>query len=135
MKLSPKFKIIFLLTLAVLYFSGLGYFLLDHFVKVQGTLGEENSPWQLTSLHMHAVAGLFFLFLFGYLFSVHIFPGLKGRKRKKSGLTVLTVFVILSLTVPGLYYLNDDVFKNYFVFVHTYLGLSTVLLFALHLLA
>ncbi len=131
---NRRFKIIFLFSVLGLYLSGLLYFIFDHFFKISGAFGTENHAWQLPTLHVHAILGLLFLFLFGYVYGMHIEPGLKGTRRRFSGIVMVGVIILLSVSVPGLYYLTDGNFKSGTVFVHTYLGLVAPVPFLLHLL-
>ena len=131
-RMTREFKIVFLTTCIVLYISGVAYFYFEHFVRVATDFGEDQSPYQALILHLHGIAGLLFLGLFGYLYATHVKPGLRGRARKLSGYMILTVVLILCFTVPGLYYLGSERLRALFSNVHTYLGLAVILPFFWH---
>jgi len=132
MQLTRNFKIIFFSACIGLYISGVAYYYFEHFVRVTTEFGNDQSPYQALILHLHGMIGLLFLSLFGYLWATHIRPGLRGRVRKKSGLTMLFSVLILCLTVPGLYYLGDEKLRAVFSNVHTYLGLAVIVPFLVH---
>lgn len=134
MKLGPRFKAALLWTSAFLYMSGLAVWLLaTRFQTDNGYGGLESSPWKPAVLHAHSVAGLAFLGLFGYLWSAHVEPGLKQRKKKRSGLTLLAFFAILFLTVPFLFYATGETVRSSAAWVHTWLGAVLLAPFLFHL--
>ncbi|HVV71569.1 MAG TPA: hypothetical protein VHI52_08735 [Verrucomicrobiae bacterium] len=132
-RFSRRFKAVFFISAVLLYFSGVGYVIFDTFVHVKGEFGNEPHPLQIHFLHLHGIAGLVFLFVFGHLFASHIRPGLRGHRRKVTGLSIFIPLAVLALTVPGLYYFGNEHLKNMVAAVHTYLGLVTVIPFGLHL--
>jgi hypothetical protein len=134
MKLSRGFKALLLWTSAFLYLTGLAVWLLATRLQTDnGYGGFEPSPWKATTLHAHSIAGLAFLGLFGYLVSVHVEPGLKQRKKKRSGLTLLVVFGILFLTVPFLFYATGETARAWTAAVHTWLGAALLAPLLFHL--
>lgn len=133
MKLSPRFKAVLLRTSAFLYMTGLAAWLLaSRFQSDQG-YGLEPSPLKPWFLHAHAVAGFLFLALFGYLWHAHVEPGLKHRKKKLSGLTLLAALGILFATVPLLFYLTGESERAWTAAVHTWLGAAVLAPFLFHL--
>ncbi len=132
MRMSLDFKIIFFTACIALYVSGVAYFYFEHFVRVATDFGSDQSPYQALILHLHGMVGLVFLSLFGYLWATHIRPGLRGRARKTSGLTMLVAVLVLCLTVPGLYYLGSEKLRAIFSNLHTYLGLAAIVPFVVH---
>lgn len=130
--MSPPFKKVFLTSAALLYLSGVGYMILDTFVKVKGEFGSEHHPLQAPLLHVHGIVGLVFLVVFGHLYATHIRPGLRGRRRKRSGYFILIPLTLLALSVPALYYPASEELKNLVAGLHTYLGLAALIPFGLH---
>lgn len=132
MRLFQPFKTIFLFTLALLFFSGVMEFVLATWYTKQTDLGEQASPWQLTTLQIHSVSGFMFMFLFGYLWATHVVPSFRRGRRLFSGLTLTALIVILALTVPLLFYATDETLKSAAAAIHTYLGLASIVPFILH---
>lgn len=133
MKFSSTFKKIFFLSLGLLFFSGVGEFVLNHFYQQESNLGPVPHTWQIPSLHLHSMAGLWFLTIMGYLFAKHIQPGLQGERRKVSGFVLWMVLSFLILTVPILFYAVDEDWKSWTVLLHTYVGLLLPIPLAQHI--
>lgn len=134
MKIHQPFKNILYLTLFGLYTTGLVVWILQTWFKVDNGFGPEAPASTIWYLRLHAWIGLWFLMVFGYLYGAHIQPGLMGRRKRKSGWILLALFGILFVTVPGLYYITNDDFKNKVALIHTVLGLVLFAPFFVHLL-
>ena len=135
MKVSPRLKISIHVSFSLLYASGLLYFIFDRFIKIQTSLGTENNPNSHAVLEVHAIVGLWFIALMGYMLRAHIEPGWRVNRNRGSGLGLFIPFLILCATVPGLYYLADERMRAGTAFVHTYLGLAAILPLLFHLWA
>jgi hypothetical protein len=134
-KVSPRLKLSVHISFSVLYASGVFYFIVDRFLKVPTSLGVENNPNAHAILEIHAIVGLWFIALMGYLLRAHIEPGWRVNRNRGSGLGLFIPLLILCATVPGLYYLADEKWRAVTAFVHTYLGLVAVLPLLFHLWA
>jgi len=133
-KLFQPFKGFFLSCMSALYVTGVVVFILGQFWQVDRGFGLEPSPWKLTFLQMHSIVGLFFMFLFGYLWATHITPGWRRRKKRGTGAAMTGVCIVLFLTVPFIFYATHEDLKAVSVWIHTYLGLVALLPFLYHLL-
>jgi hypothetical protein len=133
MKLGARFKTAFLLTSGFLYISGLAAWLLARYFLVDQGYGAEPSLLKPWALHAHSVAGFLFLVLFGYLWRAHVEPGLKHRKKKRSGLTMIAFLGVLFATVPLLFYLTGETARAWTAAVHTWLGAAALAPFLYHL--
>lgn len=133
MKLDRWFKAVLLWTSAFLYMSGLAAWALARWFQTDQGFGPEPSPLKPWALHAHSVAGLGFLVLFGYLWRAHIEPGLRRRKKKRSGLTMIAVLGVLFATVPLLFYLTGEQARAATAAVHTWLGAAALAPFLYHL--
>ena len=135
MKLTRGFKAALLGVSLLLYATGLAAWALATLARVDdGYGGLQASPWRPPVLHAHSVAGLVFLVLFGYLWSVHVEPGLKQRKKRRSGLALLAALGVLFLTVPLLFYASGENVRFGAAATHTWLGAVALAPFLLHLL-
>lgn len=135
MKLGRTFKPLLLATTAALYATGVAVWALDKAFRVETEYGPEPSAWKSPALHAHSAIGLLFLILFGYLWSVHIEPGLKQKKKRASGWTLLSVFGVLFATVPLIFYATGDATRAAAAAVHTWLGAALIVPFLVHLRA
>ena len=133
MKIKLIFKITLYVTLFSLYLTGLlvwtgkTFFLADH------GFGFEPPAATIWYLRFHSIISLWFLIIFGYLFRSHIQPGLKSTRKKISGISLITWIAILIITVPGIFYITDETLKNKVAWIHTYVGLTLIGLFFVHL--
>jgi len=135
MKLGRRFKTLLLACSALLYASGLAVWIAATLLWVDNGYGPEPSPWKAPLLHAHSVAGLVFLALFGYLWSAHVEPGLRQKKKRRSGLTMLGAFAVMFATVPPLFYATGEPTRAAAAAVHTWLGALLLAPFLLHLRA
>lgn len=134
MKLSRRFKLILFATLLTLYTSGVLTWVMTHWFQQNSGFGPEPSPLRTFWLQMHAIVGLWFLPLFGYLFHSHIRPAWRRRRKLKSGTALTAVLIFLCATIPGLYYMSDEAAKNWVALSHTYVGLLALVFFLKHYL-
>ena len=132
MRFKPKFKFFFLILVILLYFSGLFFFILDNFFEIKNEFGISKNSYQQNVLIIHATAGLFFLFIFGYLYSWHI--NFRSTKRFYSGTTLFIITLILCISVPFLYYSNNEIIKKIAKLIHTYIGLISIFIILIHIL-
>lgn len=133
MKLGRGFKALLLWSSALLYATGAAVWVLAKWFSVDEGYGLQPSPWRPLVLHAHSVLGLAFLGFFGYLWSAHIEPGLRQKKKRRSGLTVLWSFLILFLTVPVLFYAVGETTRAWTAALHTWLGAALLAPFLWHL--
>ena len=132
MKLTSGFKRLLLWTSALLYASGAACWILTKYFIVDEGYGFQPSPYRPPVLHAHSILGLAFLLIFGYLWSAHIEPGIRQRKKLRSGWTLLSTFVVLFLTVPALFYATNPSTRAVASAVHTWLGAILLAPFLIH---
>jgi hypothetical protein len=123
---EPWLKRVFYVTFSVLYLSGLVEYVLKW-------LSNDPTPAKSLVLHIHGIVGLGFLYLFGHFYNAHIRPSLRQMRHRKSGISVWILLSILSISVPFLYYLSDEQWRNWTVVIHTYLGLIVAVPLATHI--
>jgi hypothetical protein len=133
MKLGRRFKPVLFWTSALLYITGAAAWALNAFFQVDQGYGFEPSPLRPWALHSHSILGLISLVLFGYLWGAHIEPGLKHKRKKRSGLTLISVLAILFLTTPLLFYLTDETARRWAAMIHTWAGIALLAPFLYHL--
>jgi hypothetical protein len=131
-KLGRRFKPLLLWTSGALYATGLAAWLLVSRFQVDRGYGPEPRPARLWALHAHSVTGLLFLGLFGYLWRVHLEPGIGRPRRRPSGLLLAGALALLFLTVPLLFYAAGAAARAWTVRLHEWLGALLPLPFLLH---
>jgi len=125
-RVDPRLKWIFYLSFSLLYVSGAADFALQ-------LIYDGPSPAQSLALRIHGIVGLWFLYLFGHFFKAHIWPSLRQMRQRKSGYTLWISLIILSVSVPFLYYLGSDAWRDAVVGLHTYLGLFVIVPLLVHI--
>ncbi len=134
MKISRRFKTVLYTSLAALYFPGAVTWVLQTWFKIDRGFGPEPIWQEMWALRMHSIAGLWFLMVFGYLVNSHVIPAWHNGLKLKSGVTLFITIAILIGTVPCLFYLTADSSRTAVAYIHTYIGLLSLLPFVLHLL-
>ena len=134
MKLPRAFKVLLFAVLTSAFVSGTLWFIFDRWVRVQGALGLDHHPAQEILLRIHGIVAYATLLSLGYLLRAHIQPGLKGKRRKKSGLAMVSIFSFLILTALIQLYGPDSAFRDNSGLLHFYVGLSLPVLLGIHLI-
>jgi hypothetical protein len=121
-------------TLGLLIATGVAWLLLENFVRVNGEFGSEHHPTEHMVLIAHGIAAYAFLITGGAMIPVHITLGWNMRRNLKSGLTVAGVCVILAITALGLYYVGDEISRNWVSLIHWVVGLVAIPALLIHAL-
>ena len=121
-------------TLGLLIATGIAWLLLDNFVRVNGEFGPEHHPAEHMVLIAHGAAAYAFLLIGGAMIPVHITLGWNTRRNLKSGLTLASACVVLALTALGLYYVGDEISRNWVSIIHWVIGLVVIPALLIHAL-
>ncbi len=81
---------------------------------------------RLASAAVHCGVGFIALFLLGQLASLHIRSGWRRRQNRASGVLLVSLFVLLTLTAVGVYYFGDEDFSRWSSLLHSGAGLLLV---------
>jgi hypothetical protein len=119
-------------SLGLLVATGMAWLLLDWLVRVEGEFGPEHHPAERWSLVAHGIAAYAFLILAGALIPIHIKLGWNIRRNFKSGVTLAGICLLLAVTALGLYYLGDDIARNWVSIAHWAAGLVVVPVLLIH---
>lgn len=121
-----------LLTIYTLFLSGLGWLMMHEFVRVEGPFGPVHHWFEAWLLRLHGLATFIFIFFFGLLWGTHIKSGLKMKKRKLSGIMMMSLSIFLATTGLLLYYMTGDTLRNYVEILHWGAGIGFGGVFILH---
>lgn len=121
------------LSIALLFFTGIGWLLFDRFGKVTGEFGEESSPALPWLLLAHGTAAYFCAIIVAMLVPVHIRLGWNTGRNKKSGLTLVSVCLFLTLTGLALYYSTAEQLRSTASLAHWIVGIMFPLALVTHL--
>ncbi|MEM8960485.1 MAG: hypothetical protein AAGD38_03330 [Acidobacteriota bacterium] len=129
-----SFNRITLFVLVVLsWVSGVGFFVLDSWITVEGDFGPEKHPWQFSVLKIHGAVAFLLMIAFGHLLASHVPPGWRVRTMRPLGIALLVGNVILIVTAYLLYYLGDESLRLATSYTHTVVGVLFPLLLIAHL--
>ena len=122
------------LSLGLILTTGIAWLLLDWFVRVPSEFGPEHHPAEHWSIVAHGIGAYFFMVVLGSLIPVHIKLGWILGRNRLSGSALAGNILVLSLTALGLYYVSDDIFRNWISVAHWSLGLLAVPAILVHVL-
>jgi hypothetical protein len=122
------------LSFALLIATGIVWLLFDTFVRVSGEFGPEHHPAEQWTLIAHGVVAYGFLIVAGAMIPVHITLGWNTRRNLKTGLTLAGTLLLLAVTALGLYYLGDEIVRNWISIVHWGVGLVAAPVLLIHAL-
>jgi len=132
-KLRKRTKNSFYVLFWSLFMTGTAAWIFDQWIRVPGAFGEEHHWLQPWTSRLHTFSAYLVLIALGYLLHAHVKPGLKGKKRKVTGISMLTFFGVLAISSLPILYAGEGTLRNSTTWIHTYLGLATPLFLAAHL--
>ena len=118
----------------LLFVTGIAWLLLDWFVSVAGDFGPEHHPAEHWMLIAHGVVAYAFLIVAGAMIPVHITIGWNTRRSLKTGLTLAGALLLLAVTALGLYYLGDEMQRNWVSVIHWSVGFGASAVLLVHAL-
>lgn len=119
-------------SLGLLIASGIGWLVLDQWVRITGEFGPEHHPAEHWTLIAHGIGAYFFLVVAGALIPVHVQLGWRMGRNRTTGTTLAGVCLTLALTALGLYYFGDEVARHWVSIVHWAIGLVALPLLLIH---
>lgn len=129
-----QLRAIYLAT-AALIVSGTVWLLLHFFGRVDGRFGPAPNPYEHPLLAVHGAAAMVFLIVLGSLLPVHIARGWQQRRNLASGLSMLTVTLMLIASGYGLYYFGGDRLRRLLSAGHWIIGLTLAAWLTWHIVA
>ncbi len=117
---------------AILLFTGIAWLILDTWVRTEGEFGPEHHPAEHWILIAHGIGAYAFLLILGALIPVHIPLGWRQKRNRVTGVTVLVVCAILSVTALGLYYVGEDVARSSVSLIHWLVGVAAAGILLIH---
>lgn len=132
-KVSTTYQNVFYSILVLCWVTGVAFFVLDTWFKVEGEFGPQKHFLLIPSLEIHAATSFLIMVFFGAFFFGH-FPRTKKRKyAQKSGWTMLIGLGYLIFSAYLLYYLGDETMRLYAMYSHLVLGFLLPGVLVLHL--
>lgn len=128
-------RYILFVTLAVSWFTGLGFFLLDTFFQIEGEFGAEKNPFQNPALTLHGGAAFLMMVWFGGLVATHVPMGWRTKRLRYWGVSLIACLCLQILTAYLLYYLANEWARDITKWVHLGVGLILPVVLTGHILA
>lgn len=132
-KLSAVYEIGVYLIGAGIVASGVAWLVLHYYGQIQGEFGVETHPLEPWSLKIHGAFSALALVLLGSLLAIHVTPALQSRRHLWTGLSLLTLWLLLAVSGYLLYYAGDEDLRALISQLHWIVGLALPLLLAAHL--
>jgi hypothetical protein len=105
---------------------------LSRWIRISSSVGQQHHPVEPWVRISHTASALVILMGLGYMLRAHVLPGLKLKERIKSGLGVLSVFGVLTVTALGILYSGESGWNGFMTQVHDWIGLGTPALLLFH---
>lgn len=129
MRLTSIQRLFCYFTSIVLFSSGLIWLIFNVFQNYN----PDYRFFSIWSLKFHGAAAYGFLVVFGMIISTHIsFNWQVKKNRRKSGIILTILFVILIITGYLLYYLGDEIVRNYVSYIHWIIGIFAAVVLPIH---
>lgn len=135
LKIPKLYQGILFLTLALSWFSGLGFFILDTFFVVEGEFGLEKHPLQNPALTAHGAAAFLMTIWFGAALGGHVPYSWRTRRLRFLGLLLLGNVGLQIVTAYLLFYVGDLATRQIVIWVHLAGGLALPLSLFIHVRA
>ncbi|MFL5208458.1 MAG: hypothetical protein ACJ8CC_04850 [Microvirga sp.] len=116
----------------LLFATGVAWLVFDRWVRVAGEFGPEHHSAQHSLLIVHAIGAYAFLLVVGAMIPVHIPLGWHQRRNRISGVALIGLLALLSLTAMGLYYVGEDALRAAASLVHWFVGVVAVPALLIH---
>lgn len=117
------------------WITGVSWFVLHRWFRVEGEFGEEHSAWEPLLMKIHGGAAMLMMIYFGYLLASHVPVGLRSRRNRALGLALLSALGFMIVTAYGLYYIGGEGFHSVISWAHLGVGFCLPFLLALHIVA
>jgi|SRR5436190_11493762 len=118
--------------LATSWLTGTTWFTLHRWVRIEGDFGEEHSAWEPVLIKIHGASAMLVMVYFGYLLATHVPVGLRSRRNRALGLTLVYAIGFMIVTSYGLYYLGSEGIREVVSWAHTAVGFCLPLVLGLH---
>jgi hypothetical protein len=123
---------LFKLALYLTALSGIGYFIIHEWFKMETEYGPRPHPWQEHFQHFHLLFSPWLVLMTGALIPSHIMLKLKQDKRKRTGIVMVCLFVLMVLSGPLLQFGFEGLVEDVIEWVHILSASIFLILFMVH---
>jgi succinate dehydrogenase hydrophobic anchor subunit len=129
---SASFRRTTISALLLLWLSGMVWIVLHYFYQAQTQFGPAPNPLEPMLMRIHGAIAVFAVALLGWVSARHISENWPRFKKRKSGIAMLSAYVLLVLSGYSLYYLLQDELREQVGQVHEILGAASVAVALVH---
>ncbi len=119
--------------LAVSWFTGLAFFVLDTFVQIEGEYGPMRHPAQQPALSIHGASAFLMMMMIGAIALNHVPLSWRLKTLRFLGISLLVAFSVQIGTAYVLYYASGELLREVVKYVHLVVGLSLPLWLLVHI--
>lgn len=109
---------------AVLFLTGVVWWVLNTWFPLQTDFGPQPNPLQPWLLRLHGAAAMIALVVLGSLLPNHVRAAWRAHRNRFSGGSIVALCVALTLTGYGLYYTGGESLRSVASLAHLVLGLA-----------
>jgi hypothetical protein len=124
--MPPALRATTYVVFTALWLSGCIWLLLHQLFAVQGEFGTLQNPWEPAVLLVHGIVAIIGLYILGWLSARHIAAVWDQSRRRVSGMALLTLLFVLSVSGFALFFLTNDEVRSWSGDVHEILGLVII---------
>ena len=133
-RMDKPYRLWIYIAFAVIWLSGLTFFVLNTWFKVEGEFGIQNHPWQFTALQIHGFAAFVMMVTYGYFMGTHVQHAWKVKPRRTFGVLLMVLPVFLMITAYLLYYIAEDLAREIIGYAHFGVGFILPFILIAHVL-
>jgi len=133
LRLTPRFRAWIYGTITVLFITGVTWWALGKWGRVETDFGETAHPAASWMLRIHGAAAMLMLIVLGILVPLHVRRGWIANRNRRSGAGLVAAMVVLTLTGWLLYYSGGENLRSASSALHTWLGLALPLIVVVHI--
>ena len=134
MRLTGRHRRWFYAASALIFASGAAWLLFRYALRPSGEFEDLPHPGEPWSMRVHGGAAMLFLLMLGTLVRSHIVHGWRLGQNRFSGVAMITIMGLLTLTGYALYYAGGERIRPVISVLHWGLGLAVPAALLWHIL-
>src|SRR5262245_41792623 len=107
-RMSARVRLTTYAALGALWLSGCLWMVLKYFFSASTEFGPVPNPWQPLTLRLHGWIAVAAVFLLGWMGSDHVRQRWRQLRNRQSGLSMIGLAAVLTITGYALYYTTDS---------------------------
>lgn len=119
--------------LALSWLSGIGFFILNRFVMIEGDFGPQRHPLQFPVLMVHGASAFLVMISYGSVLINHVGATWRLKRLRGFGIALVSVLVFQFISAYLLYYLSSDDVRGVVANMHALVGLTFPVVLTTHI--